>query len=146
MTNLSRTHSVLLTAVIGGAMMCSLNTCAAQEAKTAAAIPLREADARLGQLDGELQELAARGTRTALFITADHGRADTFNDHGSKFPESARVWLVATGSAVQNGGFMNAPSARHLADLAPTVRAIAGLPADRDRAAGTPLLELLRSH
>ncbi len=106
---------------------------------------LREADARLAQLDAELQRLAARGTRTALFITADHGRADSFNEHGSKFPESARVWLVATGSAVREGGFLAAPSARRLADLAPTVREIAGLPRDLNAAAGTPLLELLRS-
>ncbi|MEP7051839.1 MAG: alkaline phosphatase family protein [Pseudomonadota bacterium] len=106
---------------------------------------LREADARLGQIDAELQRLAARGTRTALFITADHGRAANFNDHGAKFPESARVWLVASGSAVLSGGCLSAPSPRRLADLAPTVREIAGLPPDLDIAAGTPLVELLRA-
>jgi hypothetical protein len=105
---------------------------------------LREADARLAQIDRELQRLAARGTRTALFITADHGRADTFNEHGSEYPESARVWLVASGSAVRTGGCLAAPSARRLADLAPTVREIAGLPRDLNVAAGTPLFELLR--
>jgi hypothetical protein len=105
---------------------------------------LRRADARIAEIDVELQRLAARGTRTALFITADHGRADTFNEHGSKFPESARVWLVATGSALGTGGILAAPSERRLADLAPTVREIAGLPSDLDAAAGTPLDELLR--
>ncbi len=104
---------------------------------------LREADARLAQIDAELQRLAARGTRTALFITADHGRADSFNEHGSKFPESARVWLVASGSALRSDGYLAAPSARRLADVAPTVREIAGLPRDLHVAAGTPLLELL---
>ena len=105
---------------------------------------LRRADVRIAEIDAELQRLAARGTRTALFITADHGRADSFNEHGSKFPESARVWLVATGSALGTGGFLAAPSERRLADLAPTVREIAGLPSDLDPTAGTPLDELLR--
>lgn len=105
---------------------------------------LRRADTRIAEIDAELERLAARGTRTALFITADHGRADSFNEHGSKFPESARVWLVATGSALGTGGFLAAPSERRLADLAPTVREIAGLPSDLDPTAGTPLDELLR--
>jgi hypothetical protein len=105
---------------------------------------LRRADARIAEVDAELQRLAARGTRTALFITADHGRADSFNEHGSEYPESARVWLIASGSALRQGGFLAAPRARHLADLAPTVRAIAGLPRDWDPAAGTPLVELLQ--
>ena len=87
--------------------------------------------------------MAARGTRTALFVTADHGRADGFVDHGGKYPESARVWLVAAGSAIAVHGFVAAPSARRLADLAPTMREIAHLPRDSDLAAGAPLLELL---
>jgi len=104
---------------------------------------LRRADTRIAEIDADLQRLAARGTRTALFITADHGRADSFNEHGSKFPESARVWLVASGSALRTGGLLAAPSERRLADVAPTMREIAGLPSDRDAAAGTPLVELL---
>ena len=76
--------------------------------------------------------------------TADHGRADTFNEHGAKFPESARVWLVATGSPLGTGGALAAPSERRLADVAPTVREIAGLPSDLEATAGTPLDELLR--
>ncbi|HWZ91426.1 MAG TPA: hypothetical protein VNW92_21340, partial [Polyangiaceae bacterium] len=84
-----------------------------------------------------------RGTRTALFVTADHGRADSFVNHGQPYPESARVWLVASGSALGARGFVAAPSARHLSDLAPTLREIAHLPRDTDRAAGTPLFELL---
>jgi len=104
---------------------------------------VRHADARIAEVDEELALLAAHGTRTALFITADHGRAHNFVEHGSKFPESARVWLVATGSAVRAAGFVAAPTQRHLADLAPTVRQLAGLPQDRDPEAGMPLSELL---
>jgi Metalloenzyme superfamily len=106
---------------------------------------LRRADARIAEIDGELQRLAARGTRTALFITADHGRADTFVNHGEPYPESARVWLVASGSALGARGFVTAPRERRLADLAPTMREIAHLPRDIDVAAGAPLSELLGS-
>lgn len=104
---------------------------------------VRRADAHIAQLDEQLAQLAARGTQTALFVTADHGRADSFVEHGAKFPESARVWLVAAGSAVRVAGFVAAPIPRRLADLAPTVRQIAGLPQDRDPEAGMPLGELL---
>jgi Metalloenzyme superfamily len=104
---------------------------------------LRRADARIAEIDGELTRLAARGTRTALFITADHGRADSFIEHGEKYPESARVWLVASGSALSSRGFVPAPSERRLADLAPTMREIAHLTRDTDVSAGTPLFELL---
>jgi hypothetical protein len=106
---------------------------------------LRRADARIAEVDHELQRLAAQGTRTALFITADHGRADSFVNHGEAYPESARVWLVASGSALDARGFVAAPSARRLADLAPTLREIARLPPDTDRNAGVPLRELLGS-
>jgi len=104
---------------------------------------VRRADARIAEVDHELSRLAAHGTRTALFVTADHGRADNFVEHGAKFPESARVWLIAAGSAVHASGFVAARVQRHLADLAPTVRQIAGLPADHDPEAGMPLTELL---
>jgi len=104
---------------------------------------VRRADARIAEVAQELTRLAARGTRTALFVTADHGRADNFVEHGSTYPESARVWLIAAGSAVRASGFVAAQRQRRLADLAPTVRQIAGLPRDLDPEAGMPLSELL---
>ncbi len=104
---------------------------------------LREADRYIGQLAAALAERARQGVRTALFITADHGRAATFRDHGKPYPESARVWLVASGSAIEARGSLAGSTPRHLADIAPTVRALFGLPADRDRSAGFPLRELL---
>jgi hypothetical protein len=104
---------------------------------------LRYADQRIAEIDQILQGLAARGTRTALFVTADHGRADSFVNHGAQFPESSRVWLIAAGSALHGSGYVAAPTPRSLADLAPTVRQISGLPRDADPAAGAPLDELL---
>jgi hypothetical protein len=103
---------------------------------------IRRADTRIAEIDQELTRLAAHGTRTALFVTADHGRAESFVEHGSKFPESARVWLIAAGSALRASGYVAAPRERRLADLAPTVRQIAGLPRDLDAEAGMPLSEL----
>lgn len=107
---------------------------------------LREADRYIGELSRVLAERARNGVRTALFVTADHGRAATFRDHGQAYPESARVWLVAGGSAIEARGFVPASAPRHLADIAPTVRLLFGLPADRsdrDNGAGFPLFELL---
>jgi hypothetical protein len=104
---------------------------------------LRYADRRVGEIDQILQGFAARGTRTALFVTADHGRADSFVNHGAQFPESARVWLIAAGSAMPVSGYVAAPTPRRLADLAPTVRQITGLARDTNPAAGAPLEELL---
>jgi hypothetical protein len=36
-----------------------------------------------------------------------------------------------------------APAGRHLADIAPTLRTLFGMPVDRDENAGNPRLELL---
>jgi hypothetical protein len=104
---------------------------------------LREADRYLGELSAELSARARSGVRTALFVTADHGRAGAFKDHGQAFPESARVWLVASGRAIAARGLVASPFDRHLADITPTVRTLFGLPADRSESSGFPLWELL---
>jgi hypothetical protein len=106
---------------------------------------LREADQLLGELSALLAARARASVRTALIVTADHGRAASFRDHGQPYPESARVWLVASGSAIEARGYVASPAPRHLADIAPTLRALFGLRADRDPNAGTPLTELLRA-
>jgi len=104
---------------------------------------LEHADQHIGQFATALAAMAKRGTRTALFVTTDHGRAANFRDHGRAFPESARVWLVASGSAIPVRGLVHAPQERRLADLAPTIRPLLGLPRDFGSSAGEPLSELL---
>lgn len=104
---------------------------------------LRHADQRIGQFAELLAARAATGVRTALFVTTDHGRARNFRDHGSRHPESARVWLVATGSAIRARGLVAGAGPRRLADIAPSVRQLFGLARDSARSAGTPLHELL---
>lgn len=104
---------------------------------------LRSADQLIGEMVATLDELAQGGSSTALFITTDHGRADSFTDHGAGSPESARVWLVATGTAISARGRVAAPVERHLADIAPTIRHLEKMPADGSGRRGHVLEELL---
>jgi hypothetical protein len=104
---------------------------------------LRSADAILADLEERLAGMGERGRRTAIFVTADHGRAENFRDHGAFAPESSRVWLVALGAGIAGRGFVRAPARRHLADVAPTARALLGLETDRSAHAGHVLDELL---
>jgi hypothetical protein len=106
---------------------------------------VRAADTVIGQVEVSLRELAASGHRTALFITTDHGRGRNFTGHGQEEPESGRVWLVATGTAISARGYVAAPVQRHLADLAPTIRLLESLPPDESRRRGHVLRELFQS-
>lgn len=106
---------------------------------------LAEADAFVGELTAALGRMGQRGADTHLFVTADHGRARDFAHHGSSAPESARVWLVASGPSIVARGRVASSRERHLADVAPTLRQVLGLRPDRDASdgRGQPLQELL---
>lgn len=84
---------------------------------------MRDADSFVGRVIDELQ-----GTRAVIVVTADHGRAHTFRDHGREWPESSRVWLFAVVTGQEEHGFVLSPVPRHLADVAPTLRVLMGLP------------------
>jgi Type I phosphodiesterase / nucleotide pyrophosphatase len=90
---------------------------------------LRGADAFLGDLDEQLARMGDRGRRTTVIVTADHGRARSFRDHGDWAPESARVWLGAfAGDGPREPlAALGPPRPRSLADIAPTVRALLGV-------------------
>jgi hypothetical protein len=83
-------------------------------------------DAFLGDLTALLGSMGARGRHTTVLVTADHGRAHNFIDHGARFPESGRVWLVAAGADVLDRGLV-AASRHTLSDVAPTIRALLGI-------------------
>ncbi len=104
---------------------------------------LRAADQLIGELSTRLDRLAAKGERTAFFITTDHGRARGFVGHGAAFAESARIWLVAAGTEIRARGQLRAASPRFLADVAPTIRKLADIPEDRHQHAGRAIDELL---
>jgi hypothetical protein len=96
---------------------------------------LRRADETVGRL----LELVDR--RTTIVVTADHGRAVTFDNHGG-MPEASRVWLVAAGPRFNARGPVLSPHPRRLADIAPTLRVVMGLPADMTATSGAPIEEL----
>jgi hypothetical protein len=91
---------------------------------------LRSADGVVGDIAVALAEMSARGTPTLLLVTTDHGRADSFADH-ERQAEAGDVWMVAAGDAVKARGCLETSAPSHLADIATTVRAVAGLPAVR---------------
>lgn len=81
---------------------------------------LRTADAFLAELEARVSP------RTVIFVTADHGRDPNFRDHGET-PESGRVWLVAKGAGISARGALDT-KLQHLADIAPTIRCLLGMP------------------
>jgi hypothetical protein len=100
---------------------------------------LRRADAVIGALADELDAMGEEGEKTTVIITPDHGRNADFRDHGAFHPESARTFLIAFGSRVVPRG-LGCPSRDiTLADIAPTVRVLMGLPRDVAAGAGTPI-------
>lgn len=84
---------------------------------------LRAADATLASIEKVLRETGDDAVTTVL-VTADHGRASDFRDHGGGYPESQRVWLVAHGAGIEARGAVASPTRRRLADVSPTVRAL----------------------
>jgi hypothetical protein len=103
---------------------------------------IRHADLTIGSISRALEEQSRQGRRTVLFVTADHGRAHDFSNHGRAHPESARVWLLAWGTEV-GGRRLEPTGEHHLADLAPTLRTLFGLTEDRHPAAGRRFRGLL---
>jgi hypothetical protein len=91
---------------------------------------IHASDAFLGELFATLDRMGARGRHTTVLVTADHGRSYGFKDHGGRYPESGRVWLFAGGADVQAHGMVAAPHRHTLSDVAPTVRALLGMPAE----------------
>jgi hypothetical protein len=103
---------------------------------------LSRADRYIGQLSADLQAIERQGRPTALFVTADHGRAYDFTDHGQRYPESARTFLIAAGSLIKARGQLNLRRAA-LSDIAPTVRVLSGLPPRMSADQGRVLSELI---
>ncbi len=104
---------------------------------------LRSADAVIGRVAREVFRQIAAGRRSTLLITTDHGRADSFAPHGGPYAESSRVWLVAAGSGIATRGIAHSGRARHLADVAPTIRQLLALPSASSFGSGQVLTELL---
>jgi len=80
-----------------------------------------------------------------VLVTTDHGRGANFRDHGAAFPESARSFVVAFGSAVGARGASCSRESYALADIAPTLARVLDVPMDRGRdgVVGKPMEALL---
>jgi phosphopentomutase len=100
---------------------------------------LHDSDAFLGELSTTLGRMGARGLHTTVLVTTDHGRASDFCDHGRRYPESRRIWLVASGDDVRARGFVAAARRYTLSDVAPTVRALLGITGGE----GAPIAEIV---
>jgi hypothetical protein len=103
---------------------------------------LRAADRALAHLVDTLGRMGERGEKTTVFVTTDHGRSNAFRDHGGFAPESGRVWLVASGAGIEEKGFVRSSVPHRLADIAPTMRVLLGMEADRRRDAGRVMDEM----
>jgi bisphosphoglycerate-independent phosphoglycerate mutase (AlkP superfamily) len=103
---------------------------------------LRAADRFVGEIAEHLAQMRSYGARTAIFVTTDHGRGPAFEDHGDA--PSQDVWLLARGAGIAVAGSKGTAEPRYLRDLAPTVRALVGLPAGScDGDCGSPIHELM---
>jgi Metalloenzyme superfamily len=103
---------------------------------------LAQSDRVIGDVVALLAHRHAAGMKTLLLVTTDHGRGPSFVFHDRE-EESAHVWLVAAGSLLSRHGVVEARMKHHLADVAPTLREVFGLPADGSRRAGSTLRELI---
>jgi uncharacterized protein (TIRG00374 family) len=103
---------------------------------------LRDADGVIGRLSADVERLNAGGHPSTLMVTTDHGRASGFSSHGGEHPESARVWLVASGAGIRARGHAASDSQRRLSDVSQTLRRVLGLPRASEGAAGAVMGEL----
>ena len=94
---------------------------------------LASADAFVGEVQRHLDP------ETLIVATTDHGRSAQFAEHGDD-EASSHVWLLAAGGPLPRRGLIS--SAHHLRDIAPTLRALLGLPRDASPFAGRPMAEL----
>src|SRR5262249_17750956 len=106
---------------------------------------MQAADRTIGDVMNAVDAMGERGKRTTIMVTADHGRSDGFRSHGGDSPESARVFLIAAGGDIAQKGFVDAPKKRYLADVAPTMRNLLGLPQKSGAGAGEVLSEIIAS-
>lgn len=91
---------------------------------------LRRADALIGDLADLLETMGEEGEKTTVIVTPDHGRNADFRDHGVFHPESSRTFILAFGGGIAVRGVACPERDITLADIAPTVRVLMGLPRD----------------
>lgn len=102
---------------------------------------LRLADDMIGAIADLVTRDPDDADRTTVIVTSDHGRAYDFKDHGFFMLGSERTFVLAFGAHVKPRGVACARD-HTLADIAPTIRALVGLPRDDSDDAGAPITEV----
>jgi hypothetical protein len=97
---------------------------------------LEQADDMIGAVADILDTMDEDGAKTTVIVTPDHGRNSDFRDHGVFRPESGRTFVLAFGRRVAAQGIACPSHDYTLADIAPTIRVLMGLPKDRADGAG----------
>ena len=97
---------------------------------------LKQADGVIGAVADILDTMGEDGAKTTVIVTPDHGRNSDFKDHGVFRPESGRTFVLAFGGRVPVRGIACPTHDYTLADIAPTIRVLMGLPKDRADGAG----------
>ena len=103
---------------------------------------IRDADAFIGKVADTLDGMGELGARTTVIVTTDHGRNRDFQHHGAFSLTSARTFVMAFGSRVATRGVACPSRDITLADVAPTMRVLMGLPSDGSPEAGRPIEEI----
>ena len=102
-----------------------------------------QADAFIGNVADTLDGMGELGARTTVIVTTDHGRNRDFQHHGAYSLTSARTFVLAFGGNVAARGVACPARDITLADIAPTIRVLTGLPADPSRESGRPIEEIV---
>lgn len=102
---------------------------------------LRRADDLVGAIADQL-DANGESSRTTVIVTADHGRATNFKDHGFMMLGAERSWVVAFGGGMKARGVACPRADVLLTDIAPTIRVLVGLPPDTSETAGRPIAEV----
>jgi arylsulfatase A-like enzyme len=89
---------------------------------------LQDVDRFLGALFDQLERMGEDGARTTVIVTTDHGRNAAFDDHGGRWPESGRVFVLLGGQPVTARGKVDAGPGARLGAVFPTALSALGLP------------------
>jgi hypothetical protein len=102
-------------------------------------VALKQADSVIGEVADILDTMGEDGAKTTVIVTPDHGRNSDFKDHGVFRPESGRTFVLAFGGRVAVQGIACPSHDYTIADIAPTIRVLMGLPKDRADGAGSAI-------
>ncbi len=104
---------------------------------------IAQVDRVLGDLETLIEAMGPGAAQTTVLVTADHGRAANFRDHGMFAPESARTFLAAWGGGMRGQGAVCPSRPLHLADVAATVRTLLALAPPQRAHMGEPVAEVV---